>query len=207
MIRRPAERTTDRRLAVPCTGVRAESRTDQDKPLNGPPTKRSDYRLRTRILEGITHRREHSDERRQDYPTRRTASSIRRRLPDDAQWREPLEDKTTRRRAVARAFGGGEYPTRRTAASIRHLQDETRIPDDAQWREHSPFGREEDGTRRRARYASPRTLHARQVGQWRTRQTETQFDFWKATSWNKFDFFEGNKFYWKQLGEGFFLED
>ena len=76
-------------------------------------------------------------------------------------------------------------------------RDETRLPDDAHRREHSDeedtrrravaraFAirtRRDKGTRRRARYASPRTLHARQVGQWRTRQTETKFDFWKATS-------------------------
>ena len=79
-------------------------------------TKRSDYRLRNQILEGITHGR--------------TAGSIRTektRVPNDAQWREHSEEEDTRRRAVAQAFGRRGYPTTRSGANLR----KTRLPDDA----------------------------------------------------------------------------
>ena len=58
----------------------------------------------------------HLDEKRQGYPTTRTGASIRtKRIPDDAQWREPSEDKITRRRAHWRWYS--EESTRRRAVA------------------------------------------------------------------------------------------
>ena len=66
----------------------------------------------------------------------RTGASIRTKgIPDDAQWREHSEDKitrrrahwrwhldeTTRRRAVARAFGRRGYPTTRARCAHGRL--------------------------------------------------------------------------------------
>ena len=129
MICRPAERTTDRRLAVPCT----ESPPDQDKPPSGPPNQT--IRLPPQDSDFGRHNAPARAFGRGDYPTTRSGASLRKtRQPDDAQWREHSEEENTRRDALPGAFGRKrqEYPTTRTGAGIRR-----RVPDDAQWREHS----------------------------------------------------------------------
>ena len=99
---------------------------------------------------------------------RRTAASIRtKRIPDDAQWRDHLDDKrqgypttrsgasirtrrdeTTRRRAAARASGRRGYPTRRTATDRRDRREKEHRRNDRERRREGRERRREGRERR-----------------------------------------------------------
>ena len=77
----------------------------------------------------------------------RSGASIRtKRIPDDAQWREPSEDKITRRRAQPRAIWTEQWDTNHTAP-ITDVPTHRRRPYPRTLRESA------HATRVRARYA------------------------------------------------------